>query len=279
MMGRMQIGFLHPGKMGSVMAEVATQPGLWCSAGRSPESVERAETAGLTDTGTLDDLVSASDVIISICPPAAAVEVATAVANADFDGIYCDANAISPDRSRSIGELFERYVDGSVVGPPPTEAWTRLYLAGTEAETVASIWHDSNLEPIVIGEKVGAASALKMGYAAWTKASSAMLLAIHAMADAEGVHDDLVAEWERSIPDVIGRTERIRRGTPPKAWRFAGEMREIAATFDAVGLPGDFFAGAAEVYDRLGGFKGVEEAPDLDSLIAAALAQSPADPA
>ncbi|MCK7519679.1 MAG: DUF1932 domain-containing protein [Ignavibacteriales bacterium] len=40
-----------------------------------------------------------------------------------------------------------------------------------------------------------------------------------------------------------------------KAWRFEGEMHEIASTFEGAGLPDGFHEAAAEIYHRMAGFK------------------------
>jgi 3-hydroxyisobutyrate dehydrogenase-like beta-hydroxyacid dehydrogenase len=99
------------------------------------------------------------------------------------------------------------------------------------------------------------ASALKMAYAAYTKGSSALLLAVNALAEAAGVRDALVQEWEISQPGLAKRSERTAAGTSRKAWRFVGEMQEIARTFAAAGLPDDFHLGAAELYRRMAELK------------------------
>lgn len=264
----MQIGFLHPGKMGSAMAAEASGERLWCGTERSAATAERATSAGMNDMGALDALVARSDVIISICPPDAAEDVAKSVAAIGFDGIYCDANAIAPDRARRIGSNFDRFVDGGVVGPPPTvPGAARLYLSGSEAATVAEVWHESNLEPIIVGDGPGAASALKMAYAAWTKGTSALLLGIHALAEAEGVHAPLLAEWDRSQPDLDRRTDRARLGAVPKAWRFAGEMEEIADSFAAAELPDGFHRAAAAIYRDLAAFKDAAETPEMSEIL------------
>ncbi|MEY2553914.1 MAG: hypothetical protein QOC57_1774, partial [Ilumatobacteraceae bacterium] len=91
---------------------------MWCSAGRSAASKRRATDAGIDDVGSLAALAECADVIISVCPPAAAAEVAAAVAEAGFDGIYVDVNAIAPATARSIGTHFGQFVDGGVIGPP-----------------------------------------------------------------------------------------------------------------------------------------------------------------
>ena len=265
------IGVLHPGEMGSAVAAAASAGGarvLWASEGRSLRTRQGADGAGLHDAGTLPALVSRSDVVLSICPPHAAVDVARAVAAHRFSGLYVDANAVSPGTARDIGVLVERagaaFVDGGIVGPPPRRpGTTRLYVSGKEAARVAAPFAHGPLEVIELDGGPGAASALKMGYAAWTKGSAALLMAIRALAAAEGVDDALVREWERSVPDLPGRSEAAVRGNARKAWRFVGEMEEIAASFAAAGLPDGFHRAAAEVYRRLARYKDAAEPPPL----------------
>jgi len=87
-----------------------------------------------------------------------------------------------------------------------------------------------------------------MAYAAWTKGTAAMLLAIRATARANGVEDALLAEWARSQPDATGRSEAAAGAAAAKGWRWIAEMEEIAATFAAAGQPDGFHRAAAEVY-------------------------------
>jgi hypothetical protein len=102
-----------------------------------------------------------------------------------------------------------------------------------------------------------------MAYASYTKGVSALLMAIRALAIAEGVDDALLGEWERSQPGVRARSESGIRGSARKAWRFAGEMEEIAATFTGAGLPDGFHRAAAEIYARLAGYKDAAEPPSV----------------
>jgi hypothetical protein len=136
-----------------------------------------------------------------------------------------------------------------------------LYLSGAAADSVAGMLTGPGLETVVLAGDIVAASALKMCYAAWTKGSAAMLLAVRAVAQELGVEHDLLAEWDRSQPDLRARSEGAL-GSVPKAWRFVGEMHEIAATFEAVGLPDGFALAAAEVYERLVAFKDTETGID-----------------
>ncbi|HEY6150527.1 MAG TPA: DUF1932 domain-containing protein [Gaiellaceae bacterium] len=246
----MAVGLLHPGEMGAAVGEDLLSAGhhvVWASAGRSAETRERAGLAGLEDVGTVEEVVRRSQLILSICPPHAALDVARSVAG--FDGIYVDANAVSPSTAREIGG---RFVDGGIIGPPPLDpGTTRLYLSGKEAERVASLFQRTALEPRVISDEPGAASALKMVYAAWTKGTAAMLIAIRALARAENVEELLLDEWRLSLPELIERSGSAARSADRKGWRWVAEMEEIAATFAAAGLPDGFHQAAADVFRRV----------------------------
>ncbi len=263
------VGLLHPGAMGSSIGAAAKASGVrvaWVSEGRSEASVARAEADGLEDVFWLNALVNQSRVIISVCPPEFATDVAEEVCGLGYRGIYVDANAIAPETSRAIAEIVERnhgsYVDGSLVGPPARQAGsTRLYLSGHQAEQVALLLSGGDLGVKCIGNRIGAASALKMAYSAWTKGTSALLANIWALALAESVLEPLTEEWEQSQPQLL---ERSRRGLPvaaAKAWRFVGEMEEMAQTFEANQLPDGFHRAAADVYRRLERFKDDPDAP------------------
>jgi 3-hydroxyisobutyrate dehydrogenase-like beta-hydroxyacid dehydrogenase len=245
------VGLLHPGEMGAAVGVVLRAQGhrvVWAAAGRSAETLARAEAAGLEDVGSAEE-VGRSDVVLSICPPHAALDVARSVG--PIEGLFVDANAISPATARAVAEVVRaaggRYVDGGIVGSPPREAGTtRLYLSGDRAEEVRELFAGSVLEARVVPN----ASALKMAYAAWTKGTAAMLLAIRELARAEGVEDALLAEWDLSQPELRERHARAARSAEAKGWRWVGEMEEIAASFETDGLPGGFHRAAAEVYRR-----------------------------
>jgi 3-hydroxyisobutyrate dehydrogenase-like beta-hydroxyacid dehydrogenase len=215
-------------------------------------------------------LCAASDIVLSICPPHGAQALADAVIAAGFRGLFVDANAIAPATARRIAATVEgagaRFVDGGVVGPPAREPGkTRLYLSGTSAPGIAALFAGSAAEPVVIGDNAGAASALKMAYAGWTKGRTALLLAIRAYARAEGVDDALMAEWARSLPGLQADSEAAAPRVSPKAWRWVGEMQEIASGFEAAGLPDGFHRAAAELFAALEGFK--DAGGDLDAVL------------
>jgi len=271
-----RVGLLHPGEMGASIGRALRIAGVevrWVSEDRSPETRARAEAAKLADAATLRALVTLTDVVVSICPPYAALDVARGVAAKRFTGTYVDANAVAPATARRIAEVVEaagaRFVDADIIGGPVRgRTGPRLYLSGVEAPAVASLFTGTPVQPVVLDGDATAASALKMCYAAWTKGSSAMLLAIRSLARAQGVEDALLAEWAMSQRQLTARSEDAAAATVPKAWRFVGEMEEIAATFGAAGLPDGFARAAAEVYRRLARLGGASE-PSLDDVTAA----------
>jgi 3-hydroxyisobutyrate dehydrogenase-like beta-hydroxyacid dehydrogenase len=278
------IGILHPGEMGVSLAASARNSGhqvSWASQGRSPETRQRAGEQSLIDAGTLENLCRACSVIVSVCPPHAAEEVASQVLAHGFRGLYVDANAISPGRVHRIGAAMEQrgaaFVDGSITGGPawqPGTTW--LHLSGRQADRAAALFAGGPLQTAVIGEQIGQASALKMCYAGYTKGAAALLAAVLAAAESLDVRQELEEQWAR---DGSGLAElapqRVRRVTA-KAWRFAGEMDEIAATLSQAGLPDGFHAAAADLYRRMAGFKGRAEPPDLDEVLAALIDKGPA---
>ena len=265
------VGLLHPGDMGAVVgacARAAGQRVLWASAGRSGETRARAAAAGLEDAGTVAAVIAASDVVLSICPPHAALDLAREVAAQRFGGLFVDGNAVAPATAREIGTTVEQaganFVDGGLIGPPPRAAGsTRLYLSGREAKRAVALFESSALEAIAVNDVPGAASALKMVYAAFTKGTSALLMGVRALAASEGVDDALLAEWHRSQPDLPRKSEAAARDNAKKAWRFVGEMHEIASTFASAGLPEGFHEAAAEVFQRMAHWKDVPAAPTL----------------
>lgn len=270
------IGILNPGAMGASVAAAAAGNGhrvLWAGAGRSAATRDRAEQAGLEDCDTVERMASEATIILSVCPPESARAVASDVIGAGFTGLFVDGNAISPDQAREIETMFTtagaRFVDGGIIGGPAwkVEYGTVLHLSGGESSAIADLFTDSPLHTSIVSEDAGAASALKMVYAAYTKGTTALLAAILGVAEREGVRTALEKQWGAEFTEQTHR--RVAFNTA-KAWRFVGEMEEIAATFAGAGLPDGFHLAAADTYSRLSRFKNTET-PDIHAVLAALL--------
>lgn len=274
-----KIGILHPGEMGISIAASAITNGhmvYWASENRSEKTRLRAEKDGLFDMDSLAELCQSSEIIFSICPPHAAEDVANSVIEHGFTGYYLDANAIAPKRANGIKQKMDEngihFVDGGIIGGPasqPNETW--LYLSGKDASIVADCFTNGPLETKIIGDEIGKASALKMCYAAYSKGTTALLAAILAAAESLDVRDDLCQKWDMDDLNFFeDANRRVTRATA-KAWRFEGEMHEIAATFQAESLPSGFHEAAAEIYHRMANFKDAAESPRLEDVLNALL--------
>jgi 3-hydroxyisobutyrate dehydrogenase-like beta-hydroxyacid dehydrogenase len=254
-----RVGLLFPGEMGAAVGAAAKAEVVWASDGRSPATAERAARTGLFDVGTQDELVASSEIVLSVCPPAIAEEVASRVFELGFAGVYVDANAIAPARLRRIAALGSRVVDGSIIGGSERP---RLYLSGEvdEVQRVADLFTGTAVEAIPLGTELGAASALKMAYGGWNKIGVALAAQAHAIARAYGVVEALESE---GVP-----AERVVRFAP-RAWRWAPEMQEVSATCAELGLPAEIGSGAAELYARWDEHRDTEVALEqlLDDLV------------
>jgi 3-hydroxyisobutyrate dehydrogenase-like beta-hydroxyacid dehydrogenase len=257
------IALLHPGNMGSTVGACAASNGarvVWVSEQRSAATRARAQRNSLVEAANLAEAIGQSDVVLSVCPPEFATETARRVAAQKFKGVYVDANAVSRATAEEIGRIVTdagaNFVDGGIIGAPVQRSGTtRLYLSGPRAPEIAALFTGSMLDARAIGDAPGAASALKVAYAAWTKCTDALILAIRALAAHEGVDQALLEEWSISQPALEKKCERAAAVAVPKAWRYVGEMREIAEAFEAAGLPTGFHLAAAEICERLACFK------------------------
>ena len=262
------VGLLFPGEMGTEVGSAARAEVIWASEGRSDTTAKRAAGAGFRDVGTLGGIVQESSILLSICPPAIAEEVADQVAAAGFGGLYVEANAIAPARveriSDTLGGRGIRMVDGSIIGA----TGVNLYLSGAEADVaeVAALFSDTAVSAVPLAAGVGAASALKMAFGGWNKIGIALAAQAHAIARAYGVDDALASEGVDP-----GRFVRSAR----KAWRWAPEMEEVAATCEALGLPAGMGEGAAALYRRWDRHR--DGFADVDALLADLLGR-PAKP-
>nr|UXE44424.1 hypothetical protein Hi04_10k_c2294_00018 [uncultured bacterium] len=270
-----RVGILHPGEMGISVAASAKNSGCevyWAAGGRSAATRERAARIGLQEVATVADLCAKSEIVLSVCPPHAAEDVANEVLRAGFRALFVDANAIAPQRTVKIGDVMSKagvaFVDGGIIGFP---AWkphtTCLYLSGPRSEDAAACFGAGPLDTRILGDEIGKASALKMCYAANTKGTVALLAAIVATAETLGVREALFEQWKHDDAALPGQVEKRIQANAPKAWRFVGEMEEISRTFREAGTPGEFHAGAADIYARLSGFKGAGTPPTLAEIL------------
>jgi len=256
------VGIISPGDMGHIVGQVLRQNGLrviTCLQGRSPRTQQLAKQAGIIDVGTEQVLVQEADIILSILVPAqakmAAQRIADEIQENGANLLYVDCNAIAPATVQEIAAIISqaggRFVDASIIGPPPRKpGTTRFYAAGPDVEEFAQLTQ-FGLEIPILGNEIGQASAIKMCYAALTKGTTALCTELLTAAQALGVADALDAEFQQSQPLMHKRMQGLPN-MPAKSRRWVGEMEEIAQTFAAVGLTPKILEGAADIYRFVG---------------------------
>jgi len=247
--------------MGSGVGAVLSQHGVrvltWLE-GRGARTRERAQQAGMMEVKDLQTLVGEAQVVLSIVPPAVAPaiaeQLASAIRTARADVLVADCNAIAPGTVRRIASVLTsagaRFADAGIIGPPPTRPGNRFFTSGPGAQELAQL-RDNGLDVRVLEGDVGQASALKMCYAALTKGLQALGTELQVAARLLGVDDTLREQQAQDMKLILDYLERAIPTMIPKAYRWVGEMEEIARCFEEVGLPGATFDGFAEVYRRV----------------------------
>ncbi|MEU5162007.1 DUF1932 domain-containing protein [Streptomyces sp. NPDC020875] len=257
------LAVLHPGAMGAAVAGQAVAAGhrlVWVPAGRGAATRRRAEAAGLTECASLGEALSASDIVLSVCPPQAAEEVAAAVAAHGYGGVYVDGNAISPQRMRGISDRMPpacTVLDGMLSGPPPNGSGpVRFYLAGDPGarREVEGVFAGTRVLVRATEGDIGSASALKLAITGYQKISRLLAGVAYALATDHGVAELLRTEAEAMNKDILDDPAYLP-SVAARAWRWGPEMAEIADTLRATGLPPDLAEAAAHVYTRWAPFK------------------------
>jgi 3-hydroxyisobutyrate dehydrogenase-like beta-hydroxyacid dehydrogenase len=256
------VGIISPGAMGSAMANTLVRGGVRVIAtisDRSPRTAGLADRAGVELLPDLATVVSQADMVVSIVPPETAETVSANITDEAHRvaarPLIVDLNAIAPSTALRIHAIADvaacDFVDGSISGPPPwTPGTTRVYLSGPRAAEVAGLPFEG-VDRIVVGDAIGAASAVKMSTASVYKGSTGLLAQALLAADANGVLEHVLADLRSSAPELVSRVERRLATAASKSGRYVAEMHEIAASQSAAGLTPALFEAMAEVYSAL----------------------------
>jgi 3-hydroxyisobutyrate dehydrogenase-like beta-hydroxyacid dehydrogenase len=260
MSSRPTIGILSPGDMGHAIGARLRRHGLrviTSLVGRSNRSAALAGKAGIIDVGEDRVLVQEADILLSILVPseatACAERIATALQAAPTNLLFADCNAIAPRTVQAMQGIVTaagaEFVDVGIIGGPPRndDAGPRLYVSGAQAEQFA-VLKEYGLDIRVLGPNIGQASGLKMCYASLTKGLTALATEALTAGKALGLSDALAAELQSSQPVLYRMFQGGVPAMPPKAYRWVGEMEEIARTFADLGLPPEMLEGAAAIY-------------------------------
>lgn len=258
------IAIIAPGRMGAALGCALVGAGyrvVTPLAGRSADSRTRAAAAGMHDVADAD--IARVDLILSVVPPAEAVELArhlrkilSGKVNAP---IVVDLNAISPCTAMVVeGEIVgggAEFADGCIIGTPPATnyAGPYIYLSGPSATQARNILERAPFTVRVIEEPTGAASALKMSFAGVMKGLTSLAITMMLAADRVGTAPLMQSQLAESQPELWAW---FCRQIPPsyvKHGRWVAEMNEIA---DFLAKAGDAegqaqFSAHAATFDRL----------------------------
>jgi 3-hydroxyisobutyrate dehydrogenase-like beta-hydroxyacid dehydrogenase len=268
-----KVGLMTPGDMGQGVAmQIKAQGYTVCTAlgARSERSRNLAREAGLIDLGTIARLVEECDLVLSVMNPGSAVdfarEAADALRAAKRRITIADCNAIAPDTAHEIaaivGEAGGRFLDGGLIGPPPRgKARVHLYVSGPGAEDLKAL-AGPQLDVVVVSERIGDASALKMCYGALNKGTQALWLEVLIAAQRLGVAEQLEEQLRQSRSDLLDWALAQYPKMPPKAYRWVPEMLEISKTLQSAGITPKVFEGAADIYRFVAGTPLGQESPE-----------------
>jgi 3-hydroxyisobutyrate dehydrogenase-like beta-hydroxyacid dehydrogenase len=257
------VGILGTGDMGGAVGAAFARTGFRVVtdlSGRSAHSRGLAARAGIADLGSLGAVVQEAELVLSIVPPAAALacaeKIAEAMRAARAAPVFADCNAVAPATVRRIARLFDStgaaVIDAGIVGrgPRPGGERTRFYVSGPARRALLDV-AVAEIELLDMGEEIGAASALKMAYAALNKGTDALHTAVLLAGARLGVLPALLQELESSQAEALARMKARVPFLAATAARFTGEMAEIAETFAAAGVTPEFHRGAEWVYTQL----------------------------
>jgi 3-hydroxyisobutyrate dehydrogenase-like beta-hydroxyacid dehydrogenase len=235
-----RIGLIGAGEMGSGIGGRLASRGVdvrTTLAGRSAASAERIQRAGI---GTVEDLAAIARscaLVLSIVPPDQALGVAesfvAAYVPAGTPAVYVDCNAVAPETVAKIAAVITaagiHFVDAGIIGGPPSDGYEgpKIYASGPHV-TAFEVLNAHGLYVKRLDGPVGLASALKMCYGGLTKGITGIGSSMFACAENAGLGAALAAEFSASQPALYAWLTRQIPTMFPKAYRWVGEMREIA---------------------------------------------------
>lgn len=256
------IAVVAMGEMGAGVAARLVERGarvLTSLAGRSSASEGRAKAAGVS---IVDDaaLIAEAEMLLSIVPPSVASATAERflplIEKAARKPVFIDCNAIAPQTLNVIAETFTAkklpFIDASIIGaaPKPDGSSPRLYMSGpitSEADTLKQLGLDAR----VLSATLGDASALKMSYAGITKGFQALGASMVLGAGRNGAAESFVEELKASQPQLFAWLSRQLPSMYDKAYRWDGEMREIAKFLLPEQGASEMLTGAANLYEHI----------------------------
>ena len=230
------VGVLHCGDMGSAIARCLLESGhrvVTCTEGRSEQTVGLARKCGVEVLSNLAEVVAASQVLISLVPPTASVELAESVVacNPAPGMIFVDANSGSVEQIGQIEQLIDsvdaKLVDASIHGGAHRLSEIGvIYLSGKAAEVIEQIFI-SVLRVRTLGDAPGTATRLKILLGGVSKGLNALFLEVGSIACRDGMLDSFLDECQTFYPAIMQAVDRMLPTYPRHAGRRVSELEHV----------------------------------------------------
>ena len=246
-----RLGFIGFGEAASRFAEDFSRAGIQGivaysrSAATAPADErlrKRAAEAGVELVATPKEVCRRASLIISLTPGSEALPALRKVRRyLTLNHIYVDASTSSVRDMERAAQMLEgraAFVDAAVMDPVPLNGIKVLtVISGSQAVALRSMLEPYGMNLEVVGEKPGAASAMKLLRSVCMKGLAALLLEALEGAQRYGITDALVADMARFI-DGKPFEQVVKRfvcGTAIHAERRIHETTESAALLRSLG--------------------------------------------
>lgn len=180
--------------------------------------------------------------------------------------------AFEDDSATSTPFVRCHFLDGGIIGGPPALASPSLDSGTADADTTRGTWKRpsvvlsgpaddlpltftalaSTLKAKIVSPRIGAASTLKLTFAALTKGLTALSILSFSTAQREALLPELLAHLDEYSPATAALARGGVIAMSPKAYRWEEEMRGIGEALDTQGgwdgVGGSVYGGFAEVY-------------------------------
>ena len=254
------VAIVAMGEMGAGVARALVESGarvITSLEGRSQASAGRAAKAGVEVVGDDGALVTQADFVFSIVPPSRAAELAERllprIQGVEPKPVFVECNAVAPATVRQIAAPFQTeglpFVDAGIIGPPPASGLPApRFNASGEAVGRFEELRKFGMDVRPLSSEIGDASALKMAYGGINKGLQALGAAMILGAVRGGVSQALWQEMQDSQPAVLQLLARALPKMYAKAYRWIGEMEEIAKFLQPETGGSEMLNGAAQFY-------------------------------
>jgi len=218
-----------------------------------PQVKSRAKEAGVELLKTNREVAEWADIVFAAVPSSFTMDVCESVLDVLREGqIYADVSASTPATKEAIwakikdkGVLF---ADAAMLGSLPKDKHkVPITASGNGAQKLYDLMTPYGMRITVVGERAGAASAIKLVRSIFMKGIAALMIEMLQASDAYGVSENVVASVGKSLDGIpfTSHLDRLVTGTAIHCHRRAAELKGSAAMLAEAGIA-DYMTVAAK---------------------------------